>query len=194
MNSATHRRLVWVDTVWPALSLRRDIILILTGALLVALCAHIEIPLQPVPITCQTFGVLLAGALLGSRRGAMSMLTYLALGASGFPVFASGAYGPARFFGPTGGYLAGFVIAAALVGWLSERGWDRLVVTTALAMTLGMLVIYACGVAWLAHFVGWGQVLSVGVFPFLLGDGFKIALAALALPFGWTLTGSGGQR
>ena len=194
MNRATHQRLVLVDTVWPAESLRRDIILILTGALLVALCSRVEIPLQPVPVTGQTFGVLLVGALLGSRRGAMSMLSYLALGAAGFPVFASGAYGPARFLGPTGGYLAGFVLAAALVGWLSERGWDRRVITTTLAMALGMLVIYTCGVTWLAHFVGWGQVLTVGVFPFLLGDGLKIALAALALPFGWTLTGSGGRR
>jgi biotin transport system substrate-specific component len=182
------------DRAWPQLSLHRDILLILTGALLVALCSRVEIPLRPVPITGQTFGVLLVGALLGSRRGAMSLLSYLALGAAGFPVFASGAYGPARFFGPTGGYLAGFVLAAALVGWLSERGWDRRSLTTILAMALGMLVIYACGVTWLAHFVGWGQVLTVGVFPFLLGDSFKIALAALALPLGWTLTGPGSQH
>lgn len=189
MNHITHQRMVFVDKLWPEMSLRRDILLILGGALLVALCSRVEIPLQPVPVTAQTFGVLFVGALLGSRKGALSMLSYLALGAAGFPVFASGVWGPARFFGPTGGYLAGFVLAAALVGWLSERGWDRRVITSALSMVLGMLVIYACGTAWLAHFTGWNQVLSVGVTPFLLGDVLKIALAALTLPLGWVLKG-----
>jgi biotin transport system substrate-specific component len=146
-----------------------------------------------VPITGQTLAVLLLGALLGIKRGSIAVVGYLGLGASGLPVFAGGASGVARLVGPTSGYLLGFVAAAVVVGWLSERGWDRHIGTTALAMVAGNLVIYLFGGAWLAQFVGWQRVLGLGVLPFLVGDVVKIGLAALALPLGWSLIGGRGS-
>jgi biotin transport system substrate-specific component len=191
MIGVTDRRLVLAERAWPGVGLARDVALIIAGSLLTALCSQIQIPLQPVPITGQTFGVLLVGALLGSRRGAASMLTFIGMGAFGLPVFAGGAAGLARLTGPTAGYLVGFAVAAAVVGFLSRHGWDRRVATTVVAMVLGTLTIYIFGVAWLSRFVGWSQVLATGVAPFLIGDTFKLALAAVALPWTWKLVGEG---
>jgi biotin transport system substrate-specific component len=129
----------------------------------------------------------MVGVLLGSRRGSLALLTYLAEGAMGLPVLAGGAAGLARLTGPTGGYLIGFVAAAFLVGWLAERGWDRRPETTLLAMVLGNVIIYAFGLPWLARFVGAGQVLAMGLWPFLPGDLGKILLATALLPWGWRL-------
>jgi biotin transport system substrate-specific component len=154
----------------------------------VALTAQIEIPLRPVPITLQTLGVLLAGAMLGSRRGAAALILYLAEGAVGLPVFAGGASGVAYVLGPTGGYLVGFVVAAGVVGWLAERGWDRRPAWTALAMVLGNLLIYAFGVSWLAVLLGGlRSALVQGALVFVVGDLIKIAVATLVLPGGWAL-------
>jgi biotin transport system substrate-specific component len=180
-------QLVLADRIGPSESLLRNAALPVLGSLLIVLCARIEIPLTPVPITAQTFGVLLVGALLGSRRGVISILLYLGFGAIGLPVFAGGASGLARFAGPTAGYLLGFVAAAAIVGWLSERGWDRRAGTTALAMVFGMAVIYSFGTVWLSRFVGWERVLTIGVLPFIPGDVLKLTLATVALPSGWLL-------
>lgn len=179
----------FVDVVWPQTGLLRDALLILGGSVLLAATARLTLvlPFSPVPITGQTFGVLLLGALLGSQRGALSVLAYLAEGTMGMPVFAGGIGGPAVLLGPTGGYLAGFVAAVFLVGWLCERGWDRRLPTAAAAMALGNLVIYLFGVAWLVRFVGSEQVLAAGVLPFIPGDLLKIGAAALLLPAGWTL-------
>ncbi len=169
-----------------------DLALVAGGSIVIALCAQIAIG-YPVPVTGQTFGVLMVAALLGSRRGALCVLTYLVEGLAGLPVFAQGKAGLAAFLGPTGGYLVGFVFAAWLVGALSERTWDRRVVTTVAAMVLGNLVIYACGLAWLlclthipAQSLG-GGVLAVGLYPFIIGDVLKISLAAVLLPSGWKL-------
>jgi len=194
MIESIYRRDVLAERIWPGAGLWRDVALVMGGALLVALCSRIEVPLRPVPITAQTFGVLLVGALIGSGRGVLSIFTYLALGASGFPVFAVGSGNSVISGGPTAGYLAGFVVAAGVVGRLSKRGWDRQTFTTLLAMTLGMLPIYALGVLWLARFVGWTHVVSVGILPFLVGDALKIALAALALPQAWALVGGPESR
>jgi len=194
MLEVTGRRAVLAERAWPGVGLARSAALVVGGALITALCSQIEIPLQPVPITGQTFAVLIVGALLGSRRGVASMLTYVLMGAVGLPVFAGGAAGLSRLAGPTGGYLAGFVVAAAVVGFLSRRGWDRRLGTTALAMALGTLVIYIFGTAWLSRFVGWGQVLVTGVIPFLVGDALKLALAALSLPWAWRLVGDRDQH
>lgn len=183
----SHSPTFLAEAVWPRASLRRDLGLILGGSLVVALAAQLEIPLWPVPLTGQTFGVLLIGALLGSRRGALSILTYLLWGALGLPVLSGGGSGLAHFAGPTAGYLFGFVVAAFLVGRLCERGWDRSVWTAGLAMVLGNIVIYLLGLAWLTNFVPWGQLLAAGLLPFLIGDLIKIILAALALPGGWKL-------
>ncbi len=165
-----------------------DAALVLLFSALVGLTAQVEIPLWPVPLTLQTLGVLFTGAVLGSRRGALALVLYLAEGAAGLPIFAGGASGVAHLLGPTGGYLAGFVVAAGVVGWLAERGWDRRLVWTALAMAAGNVIIYALGVAWLAVYLGDLQTAVVnGVLIFVPGDLIKIVVAALALPGGWAL-------
>jgi biotin transport system substrate-specific component len=171
---------------WPALAY--DAALVLGGSLFVALSAQVAIrlPFSPVPVTAQTLAVLLVGALLGSRRGALSMLAYLGQGLVGLPVFAAGAAGPAYALGPTGGYLVGFVAAAYLTGWLAEHGWDRGMGTALLAMLAGNVAIYVLGLPWLAHYVG-AQTLTLGLLPYLVGDALKLALAAAALPAGWRL-------
>ncbi len=185
MNRSSDMRLTFVDLLWPGTGLMRDVIWIVGGALVTALLTRVEIPLTPVPITGQTFAVLLVGALLGSKRGALSMITYIGAGLIGAPVFSHGGWGLSHLAGPTGGYLVGFVIAAFLVGKLSERGWDRRFIPTLLAMSFGTMAIYFAGCLWLAQFVGWDTVLEVGVFPFLIGDGLKAVCAAVALPCGW---------
>lgn len=189
MNPSSDMRLTITDTLWPRTGLVRDVTCIGIGVLLTAVLTRIEIPLAPVPITGQTFAVLLVGALLGSKRGALSMIVYLGSGLMGAPVFSKAGWGLSHLAGPTGGYLVGFVLAAFLVGKLSEMGWDRKVRTTVLAMTFGTIVIYFSGCLWLARFVGGDMVLKVGLLPFLIGDGLKIACAAVALPFGWAVIG-----
>ncbi len=173
-----------------------DIAWIAGGTLFIALSARVAIPLpfSPVPITGQTLAVLLTGALLGSRRGSLCLLLYLAEGASGLPVFAGGMAGPARLMGPTGGYLVGFIPAAFFTGLLAERGWDRRVRTTLLAILLGNAAIYAFGLPWLARFVGGERVLASGLLPFLPGDLLKSILATTLLPSGWKLLGWKGDR
>lgn len=167
-----------------------DAALIACGSIAIALCTQVAVG-APVPVTGQTFAVLMLAALLGRRRGVLCVLAYLGQGLAGLPVFAYGKAGLAAFSGPTGGYLAGFVLAAYVVGSLAERGWDRRVPTTVLAMVLGNLAIYACGLAWLLcldHLLGRpfeGNLLAVGVLPFLPGDLVKIALAAVLLPSAW---------
>ena len=169
----------------------RDACLIVGGSLLLALCAQISIPLwfTPVPITGQTLGVLLIGAALGSRRGALAIILYLIEGGSGLPFFAGGGSGWTAFSGPTGGYLIGFVAAAYVVGWLAERGWDRRFWTAAAAMLAAEFVIYLFGVPWLAYFVGPGDALPKGMYPFIPGDIIKLVIAALVLPSTWNLVG-----
>jgi biotin transport system substrate-specific component len=165
-----------------------DAALVLLFSAFVGLTAQVEIPLWPVPLTLQTLGVLFTGAVLGSRRGALALVLYLAEGAAGLPIFAGGASGVAHMLGPTGGYLAGFVVAAGVVGWLAERGWDRRLVWTALAMTAGNVIIYALGVAWLAVYLEDLQTAVVkGALIFVPGDLIKIVVAVLALPGGWAL-------
>lgn len=179
---------VWRPQESPA-TLMYDIALIIGGSLLIALCAQISFHIGVVPITGQTFGVLIVGALLGWKRSAATTLLYLIEGANGLPVFAGGTAGIGVLAGPTGGYLIGFVFAASLVGWLAQLGWDRKVSTTILAMLAGNLVIYLCGLPWLRLVLGvsWPEALSFGLTPFIVGDLIKIALAAALLPLGWKL-------
>lgn len=178
-------------------SLARDGLLVVGFSLFMALTAQISIrlPWTPVPITGQTLGMLLTGAILGPRRGALAMLLYLVQGAIGLPVFAPSATLPqgfGRLVGPTGGYLVSAPIVAALVGWLAERGWDRKVWSALAMFVIGNIVIYLFGASWLNVYKGTFGNISVmwaGVYPFLLGDAIKIALAALALPGAWALFG-----
>jgi len=167
-----------------------DIALIIGGSLLIGLCAQLAIllPFSPVPVTGQTFAVLMIGALLGARRGCLTVLAYIIEGAGGLPVFALGRGGFAVLLGPTGGYLVGFVAAAYITGLLAERGWDRRAGTTVLAMIFGNAAIYAFGLLWLCCLMGvrW-SVLIAGLYPFVVGDLLKIVLAAVLLPTGWKL-------
>lgn len=165
--------------------------LVVGGALLTALMAQIEIPLwfTPVPITGQTFAVLLTGAALGLRAGAASQALYVGLGAIGLPFYSGGDGGWEAATGATGGYLVGFVLAAAVVGALAERRHDRSVLTAIPAFLAGSVVIYLCGVTWLAAVidVDAGRAMELGMVPFVIGDLVKVALAGVALPAAWRL-------
>jgi biotin transport system substrate-specific component len=164
--------------------------LVIAFSLLTALAAQIAIPTpwSDVPITGQTFAVLLTGALLGSRLGALAMIAYLIEGASGLPFFAAGGSGLARLTAsPWAGYLWAYPVAAFATGWLAERGWDRRYLSAAAAMGLGSIVILLGGMIWRLGFMSFEQSFMTGVVPFLPGDVIKIALAAAVLPSGWVL-------
>ena len=174
----------------------RAVLLALIGSALLTLSAKIQVPFYPVPMTMQTLVVLTLGMAFGWRLGAATVMLYLAQGAMGLPVFSGTpekGIGLAYMMGGTGGYLAGFVVASALCGWLAERGWDRSVVTTALAMLLGNVVIYILGLAWLGGLFGWDKpILAWGLTPFVLGDLAKLVLAAIAMPLVWRLVSNFG--
>ena len=187
-----------MTTLAPTLSTRylphtpawmRNLLLVFSGVLLVGLLAQVRIPLPftPVPLTGQTFAVLLVGATLGAKRGATSLALYTLIGALGVPVFAGGAAGLAYLSGPTLGYLLGFIVAAFLIGRLAERGLERNLRTSLLPFLLGTLVIYTFGAGWLAILFGVQKALALGVLPFIVGDLIKLSLAALALPAAWRL-------
>jgi biotin transport system substrate-specific component len=167
----------------------RDLLLVVTGCLFVAGMAQVRIslPFTPVPITGQTFAILLVGASLGSRRGAASLALYILLGSLGLPFFAGGASGLSALLGPTGGYLVGFVVAAFLVGLMAARGLDRNVPGALLAFLAGEIVIYLFGVAWLSVYLGIWPAIVAGFLPFLVGDAIKLVAAGLALPAAWAL-------
>lgn len=168
--------------------------LVIGFALLTALAAQIVIPLPftPVPITGQTFAVLLAGASLGASAGAASQLLYVFLGAAGLPFYASGSSGWDVVQGATGGYLLGFIVAAWLIGTLAERRQDRTIATAIPAFLLGSVIIHLFGVPWLAASldVPWTEAAALGSVPFVPGDIAKIALAGLMLPAAWKLAAS----
>lgn len=182
------RRLVLADK-FPGSRLR-DVVLVLSGAGLTGLAAQISIttPLSPVPFTLQTLAVLVTGAALGSLRGLLSMLLYLAAGTAGVPWFAARGSG---WGGPTFGYVVGFVVAAVVVGALAERRADRRVASTVAMMVLGNIIIYLVGTAWLAQELGLSaaKAFELGVRPFLGTDALKIAVAAVALPGAWKIAG-----
>lgn len=178
-----------IDRVVPK-NLAADITMVVAGTALTALAAQVTIPLYPVPLTGQTFAVLLVGTVLGFSRGALSMALYVLLGAAGLPIFQEGASGFA--FGPTLGYLIGFVGAAALTGFMAERGWDKKWYQVALTFIAGSAVIYGFGLAWLSIFLGAVgapndivSTMSAGLFPFLIGDAVKALAAAALLPAAW---------
>lgn len=196
--------------VWPtrpSSRLLRAAVLMVLGSVFIAACAQVSVPLWPVPVTGQTFAVLTVGLAYGWRLGGATLALYLAEGFVGLPVFANFSAGPAVFAGPTGGYLIGFVLAAAFAGYLAERGWDRRTLTTAAAMALSSFIILACGVAWLSlYYAGpgssyistsgaqgaFGAALATGFLPFVLGDVIKCGLAALIMPLARKLAGRQG--
>jgi biotin transport system substrate-specific component len=168
----------------------RGLALVVGFSLLPALAAQVAVPLPftPVPITMQTFAVLLTGALLGRRLGALAMCAYLCEGAAGLPFFSFG-HGGLHYLllSPTAGYLYAYPFAAFLTGWLAERGWDRKFLTAAAAMLLGSVVILVGGWLGLLRFMSPTTAFVSGVVPFLIGDIIKLALAAAVLPTGWAL-------
>ena len=183
-------------TLWPRNSKARTWrlpILALVGVMALTISAKVQIPFYPVPMTMQTFVVLVTGIAYGTRLGVATLLLYLGVGALGLPVFAGTpekGIGLTYMLGPTGGYLVGFVIAVAVCGWLAERGWDRRPVTTATAMLAGNVLIYLPGLLWLGTVVGWDKpIVQWGLIPFLLGDLFKLLLAAGTLPLVWRTIG-----
>ena len=163
--------------------------LVIVFSLFIAACAQFSIQIGPVPITGQSFAVLLTGALLGSRLGAAAVIAYLVEGALGLPFFAGGGAGIVRFFGPTGGYLVAFPAAAFIVGAFAEHGWDKRYPTAVAAMAIGSVVILLGGLAWFTILTNTPPVAAfkIAVLPFLAGDVVKIALAAAVLPTGWAL-------
>ena len=188
------------DTKTAALTM--DALLVLTGSLFVAGMAqvYLKLPFTPVPITGQTLAVLLVGGALGAKRAGASLALYLGWIAIGLPFAAEGNSGAEMLAVSTasGGYLWGFVIAAVLVGWLAERGWDRDVGRAWAAMLLGSIVIYLFGVPWLAAALdipiaaegdAFNDALKFGMYPFVIGDILKLLIAGLALPAAWKLMG-----
>lgn len=177
----------------PGAGFLTDVALIGLGAALLAGSAQISIalPFTPVPITGQTFAVLLVGASLGTIRGASSALLYVLLGVAGAPVYAHGAEGFAVITGASGGYLVSYPLASALTGWLAERRWDRRFSSAIGAMLTGNVVIYLVGLPWLAVVLGTGleKTFELGLYPFVPGDTFKLYLAAALLPAAWRLVG-----
>jgi biotin transport system substrate-specific component len=158
----------------------RDALLAVGGSLCIALSAKIALPIGPVPMTMQSLAVLMVGAALGPRLGMAAVLAYLAEGASGLPVFAGWAAGPAVLAGPTAGYLIGFVPAAGAAGWLVRRGWGR-GLRMAATLLIGHAILFVPGVAWLATGIGWSGAVAFGLTPFLAGTlvktGLGVALA-----------------
>ena len=171
----------------------RDIALVLTGALFIYLTALIYIRVQasPVPITGQTFGVLLVGGALGYRRGLLAVLLYVLLGVVGLPFFAEGKGGLTVIWGATGGYLVGFIIAGAVVGRLAELGWDRKIGGALGAMLVGNVIIYAVGLPWLGVVAQYAPDVTIakGLTPYLIGDAIKLVLAAVLFPTAWWIVG-----
>lgn len=186
-------RSVLIDSLG-ARSIAANITMVVAGAALTAGAAQIVIPMWPVPITGQTFAVLLVGTTLGALRGALAMVLYIALGALGLPIFTEGSAGWQVIAGPTGGYLVGFVLAAFLTGWLAQRSWDRKIVGAGVAFLAGTAVIYAVGLPWLSVALGQlgypndlGATLQSGLLPFVPGDILKAVAAGVLLPVTWKL-------
>jgi biotin transport system substrate-specific component len=167
-------------------SIATDSVLIAAGAGLTAIAAQVVVPLYPVPITGQTAAVLIVGASLGATRGALSMVLYAALGLF-LPVYSEGAQGLGVFLGPTGGYIVGFIFAAALTGYLSQRQWDHKLLGGIAAFMAGTVVTFAFGLPWLAFALGLNleQTLQGGLYPFIVGGIVKAVFAASVMRLVW---------
>ncbi|MET4780278.1 biotin transporter BioY [Glaciihabitans sp. UYNi722] len=168
-------------------SIATDAVLVVAGAALTAIAAQLAVPLWPVPVTGQTLAVLVVGSTLGAVRGSLSMLLYAVLGIVGLPVFSDGSHGLGVVAGPTGGYIIGFIFAAALTGWLAQRSWDHKIFGAIAAFAAGTLVTFAIGLPWLAFTLGLNleQTLEGGLYPFIIGGAVKALLAAGFIRLAW---------
>jgi biotin transport system substrate-specific component len=170
-----------------ARGLPMDIALIAAGAGLTAIAAQVAIPLWPVPVTGQTLAVLLVGSTLGALRGTLSLVLYAVLGIVGVPVFSDATHGLSIVMGPTGGYIIGFIFAAALTGWLAQRAWDHRIVGAIVSFFAGTVVTFMIGLPWLAvslH-LNLEQTLQFGLYPFIVGGAVKALLAAGIVRLAW---------
>lgn len=184
------------NTLWPTQSanarVARNVLLALVGTLALTVSAKTQIPFWPIPMTMQTFVVLVIGMAYGSRLGAATVALYLLEGALGLPVFAGTpekGVGLAYMMGPTGGYLLGFVVAAWVCGWMAERGFDRSPLKSLVAMSVGHALIFVFGVAWLAQLMGIEKAFMVGVIPFWAATIVKTLLGVVTLPLAWKWIG-----
>ncbi|MBL4750845.1 MAG: biotin transporter BioY [Amylibacter sp.] len=189
---------VLTETFWAAEGnalLVKRIVLVVAGILALAVAAKIKLPIppSPVPVTMGTFAVLTIGAAYGPRLGLVTIFGYMLIGVLGFDVFANStaqANGLTYMMGGTGGYLVGFVLATLAMGYLARIGWDRSVFKMGASMLIGNALIYIPGVLWLAYLYSFEKSIEWGLTPFLIGDGMKLALAALIVPALWKLIGS----
>ncbi len=161
--------------------------IVLLGTMLLAMLSKITVflPFTPVPVTGQTFGVILIAMLFGAKRSVITMLTYIAEGLAGLPVFAGSTLGIARIVGPTGGYILGFVVAAYVVGFLADKGWTKSFFKVFIASAIGSIVIYVFGVARLNMFLGFEKAIVSGVVPFIIGDLVKIFMITIIMKSLW---------
>ncbi|WP_421709967.1 biotin transporter BioY [Algihabitans sp.] len=177
-----------VNSLWPAEEraqrLGRDLVLALLGAAILTISAKVQVPMLPVPMTLQTYVVMVIAMAYGWQLGLATVGLYLVQGAIGLPVFATGG-GLAYFVGPTGGYLVGFLLATLVMGWLAERGWDRRLFLVVPAVALGTAIFFICGVAWLSVLIGVERAVEAGLMPFLPGAAAKLVLAAATIPAAW---------
>ena len=189
MNASISRSETLLGVALAPLDFVRQVGLVIGFSLLTALAAQVVIPIGAIPITGQTFAVLLTGALLGSRLGAMTMIVYLIEGATSLPFFAGGHGGLLHLMGPTGGYLIAFPAAAFITGAFAEHGWDRHFFSAAAAMAIGSVVIMLSGWLWFSLVMRTSPAITIfdTVLKFIPGDLIKICLAAAVLPFGWKL-------
>ncbi|MEO7147340.1 MAG: biotin transporter BioY [Terrimesophilobacter sp.] len=173
-----------------------DGVLVAAGAALTAIAAQVVVPLWPVPITGQTLAVLLVGSSLGALRGTLSMLLYAVLGIIGLPVFSEASSGLGVVLGASGGYIIGFIFAAAFTGWIAQRSWDRRILRAILAFLGGTVLVYAVGLPWLSFTLGYNLVetLNAGFFPFIIGGIVKMLIAAAVITVGWTYIDREDQR
>jgi biotin transport system substrate-specific component len=191
MTTITATQSTLISALWPQsnkYAVLRPVLLVLLGTLALTVSAKIQVPFWPVPLTMQTFVTLVLGMAFGWRLAGATVLLYLIEGAVGLPVFAgtpAKGIGLAYMMGPTGGFLVGFALAAMVVGWLAERGWDRNIVSTAGAMLIGNVVIYVPGLIWLSSLIGVEKAIQFGLLPFLAGDALKLVLAAALMPLAW---------
>lgn len=173
-----------LSTLWPRAEALHKAAALGIGVLLLTLASKVQVPFWPVPMTLQVLAVLMIGATAGARLGGATVLAWLALGAVGVPVFATGA-GLAYMVGPTGGYLAGFLAAAVIVGHLADKGHGRGILSAVLMLLAGVAVIYALGLGWLANLIGAEKAIAAGVVPFIPAEVLKVALGTAILTAAW---------
>jgi biotin transport system substrate-specific component len=193
-SMTTQRTATLIDAWWPSsgTSLAKNAAIVVLGSLLLTLSAKVKVPIEPVPVTMQLFVVLALSLALGARLATATVFVYLAQGAAGLPVFTGTpekGIGIAYMMGFTGGYLAGFLIAAGVVGWLADRGFSRHVLLALVAVFLGAAIIHGAGLLWAGFLLNWStSLLSAFFWPFVGADVVKAALAGLIVPAAWALT------